>query len=214
MAFASDRNGPSSVHRKAADGSGLEEMIPADAGGNAFPTDWSQDGRLLAVDRNKPPTIDLWLVPTDGRKPYALAQTEFLEQTASFSPDGRWIAYVSDESSANEIYVQALGKVGKHRVSTSGGTQPRWRRDGRELFFIDAANRLMAVAVGAGDAFVGSPPIGLFSACGTNTAPYLYRYDVAADGARSLWLCPVPRDAPSVVTVFVHWAAHLEARGR
>ncbi|OFW24094.1 MAG: hypothetical protein A3H97_18355 [Acidobacteria bacterium RIFCSPLOWO2_02_FULL_65_29] len=215
MAFASDRNGLSSVYRKAADGSGLEEMIPTDAGGNSFPTDWSQGGRLLAVDVNRPPTsLDVWLVPTDGRKPYALAQTEFQEQTASFSSDGRWIAYVSDESGANEIYVQTLGKAGKQRVSTSGGTQPRWRRDGRELFFIDAANRLMAVAVGAGDVFGGSPPIALFSACGTNTAPYEYRYAVSADGTRSLWLCPTPRDAPSVVNVFVHWAAHLEARGR
>jgi eukaryotic-like serine/threonine-protein kinase len=140
VAFASDRNGLSTVYRKGADGSGPEELIPTPrAGGHTFPDDWSQDGRLLAVHVSVPlKTLDVWVVPTDARNPYGLAQTEFQEQHPSFSPDGRWIAYVSDESGAHEVYVQALGKAGKQRVSTSGGIQPRWRRDGRELFFINA----------------------------------------------------------------------------
>jgi hypothetical protein len=158
-------------------------------------------------------SLDVWVVPIDDRKPYEVAQTTFQELSASLSPDGRWIAFMSDESGAPAVYVQALGKAGKQRVSTSGGMLPRWRGDERELFFIDAANRLMAVAVGEGEGFVGSPPIALFKACGS-TAPQQYRYDIAADGARSLWLCPAPRDAPSLVTVSVGRAAQFEARGR
>jgi hypothetical protein len=112
------------------------------------------------------------------------------------------MAYVSDESGAQEVYVQPIGKAGKRRVSTSGGVGPRWRRDGRELFFIDAANRLVVVAVGTGESFEVSAPVALHSSC----RPRVFeesRYDVAADGMRSLWLCPPARVAPSVVNVSI-----------
>ena len=209
VAFASDRNGMSTVYRKAADGSGPEELIPTpNPGGTTFPDDWSADGRLLAVHVSTPlRALDVRVVPTDDRKPYGLAQSELQEQNAAFSPDGRWVAYVSDESGAPEVYVQALGKAGKQRVSTSGGVQPRWRRDGRELFFINTAGKLMAVEVRAGDGPAGSPPVALFDACGPSTPQYR-RYAVAPDGARSLWLCATPRVTPSLVTVSIDWAAH------
>jgi hypothetical protein len=107
---------------------------------------------------------------------------------------------VSDESGAPEVYVQSVGKAGKRRVSTSGGVGPRWRRDGRELFFIDASNRLMVVAAGTGEAFENSPPVPVHNSC----RPRVFeeqRYEVAADGTRSLWVCPPARVAPSVVNV-------------
>jgi hypothetical protein len=87
---------------------------------------------------------------------------------------------------------------------------PRWRRDGRELFFVDAANRFMAVAVGAGDTFVPSRPVALFTTCLIPGGPDQRPYDVAPDGSRSLWLCPTPPKEPSLVNVFVDWAAGLE----
>ena len=204
LAFASDRDGLSAVYRKAADASGPEVLISTAAvPGNRFPDDWSEDGRLLAVHSSTPETaLDVWVVPNDGGKAFEAAGSAFQEHSASFSPDGRWIAYVSDESGAPEVYVQTLGKAGKRRVSTSGGIEPKWRRDSRELFFVDGANRLMAVAVGAGDTFVGSPPIALYNACGS-ALPEQRRYDVSADGARSLWLCPSPQTTASVVTVSI-----------
>jgi Tol biopolymer transport system component len=217
MAFASDRNGLSTVYRKATNGSRAEELVPtASVVGNVFPNDWSLEGGQLAAQVSTPQMLtDVWvLTPTTNGRPYPLAQTKFQEQTATFSPDGHWIAYVSDESGTPEVYVQPLGKSGRQRVSNLGGMYPRWRRDGRELFFVDAANKFMAVPVGAGDTFVGSPPVTLFNACGTAGEPFQYRYDIAADGQRSLWLCPRPRTAPSVMNVFVDWAAQLEGRRR
>jgi Tol biopolymer transport system component len=210
LAFGSDRNGLSAVYRKATDGSGREVALSmTGVPGNRFPDDWSEDGQLLAVHSSMPDTaLDLWVVPIDGRPAYEVARTKFQEQSLRFSPDGRWIAYVSDVSGRPEIYVQALGKTDKRRVSTAGGIAPRWRRDGGELFFVDAANRLMAVAIKDGKP-VGSTRA-LFNTCGPSGTAHL-RYDVVADGARSLWLCPSARPTASLVTVSIQ-PAQLEAR--
>jgi hypothetical protein len=96
-------------------------------------------------------------------------------------------------------------------VSNAGGRFVKWRSDGRELFFVDAANTFVAVAVDASDKFVHSPPVHLFDACsapglGADGAPY----DVTADGSRSLWLCPTPPRKPSLVNVFVGWTSLAE----
>jgi eukaryotic-like serine/threonine-protein kinase len=215
IAFASDRNGLSTVYRKASDSSGAEELVPTSSvTGNIFSDDWSSEGGWLAAHVSTPTTLlDVWVLSLTGAdRSYPLAQTRFQEQTPSFSPNERWIAYVSDESGTPEVYVQTLGETGRQRVSTAGGMYPRWRRDGRELFFVDASGRFTAVAVGAGDTFAGSPPVALFNACGPPGGPFPNRYDIAADGNRSLWLCPTPRTAPSLANVFVDWAAQLEGR--
>ena len=217
IAFASDRNGLSTVYRKAINGSGAEELVPsASLTGNIFPDDWSSEGELLAVHVSTPTTLlDVWVLPLTGAgRPYPLAQTRFQEQTPSFSPDGRWIAYVSDESGTPEVYVQRVGQSGRQRLSNAGGMYPRWRRDGRELFFVDTGGRLTVVAVSAGDTFAGSPPVALFKVCVPPGRPFQNRYDIDVDGKRSLWLCPLPRTAPSLVNVFVDWAAQLEGRRR
>ncbi len=216
VAFASDRNGASTVYRRPSDGSGSEELVPTPTvKGNVFPNDWSPDGALLTAHVSTPQTLlDLWIVPlTDDRKPYQLVQTRFTEQMASFSPDGRRVAHVSDESGTPEVYVQAIGGGNRQRVSRSGGLHPRWRGDGRELFFIDGTNRFVAVGVGAGDTFTATTPVALFNACGTaGTTAGEKRYDVLADGARSLWVCPTPMNAPSQVNVLVNWQEGLKQR--
>jgi Tol biopolymer transport system component len=204
IAFASDRDGFSALYRTSADGSGSETPTPTGGiPGNRFPDDWSADGRLLAIHSSTPETsLDVWVRPNDSRQPYEVARSTFQEHSSRLSPDGRWIAYVSDESGALEVYVQPLGKAGKRRVSGSGGVGPRWRGDGRELFFIDASNRLMAAAVGTGQAFENSPPVALHNSC----RPRVFeeqRYEVAADGTRTLWVCPPARVAPSVVNVSI-----------
>jgi WD40 repeat protein len=204
LAFASDRDGFSGLYRMAADGSGSEAPTPTGAiAGHRFPGDWSADGSLLAVHSSAPGTaLDVWIVREGNPEPYGVARSTFQESSPRLSPDGRWIAYVSDESGALEVYVQPVGKGGKRRVSTAGGVGPRWRGDGRELFFIDASNRLVAAAIGSGDAFVSSPPVVLHDSCRPRVSEE-QRYEVAADGTRTLWVCPPARVAPSVVNVSI-----------
>ena len=204
LAFASDRAGLSSVFRRPADASKPEVEVPtAGLPGHRFVDDWSPDGRMMAMHTStQETTLDAWIVPLDDRKPYEIARTTFQEHSQRFSPDGRWLAFVSSESGTLEVYVQALGKVGKHRVSTSGGTGPRWRGDSRELFFVDGMGRLASVSVAPGDAFVTTPPVALFNACGTNTTEN-ERYEIDARGQRSLWICPSRRNAAARVSVSV-----------
>jgi dipeptidyl aminopeptidase/acylaminoacyl peptidase len=114
------------------------------------PTDWSADGRFLLFEAVDPKTgSDIWALPFDGdRKPFPVVQTSFDESTSQFSPDGKWIAYQSNESGRYEIYLQPFpGPAGKSQVSTNGGAQVRWRRDGKELFYIAFDGRLMAVPI-------------------------------------------------------------------
>jgi Tol biopolymer transport system component len=204
LAFDSDRAGFSSIFRRPADGSKPEVEVPTNGlPGHRFVDDWSLDGRMMAVHTSTPETVlDAWVVPLDGRKPYEIARTPFQEHSARFSPDGRLLAFVSSESGALEVYVQVLGKVGKHRVSTAGGTAPRWRGDSRELFFIDGTGRLASVSVAPGDAFVATSPAALFNACGTNT-PENERYEIDASGERSLWVCPSRRNPATRMSVSV-----------
>ena len=126
-----------------------------------IPHDWSSDGRVIVYSDDNPKTHnDIGLLPTHGdRKPAPFLQTSFEESDARMSPDGHSIAYVSDESGKSEVYVASFPTgASRRRVSVEGGSQPRWRRDGRELFFLAADARVMAVAVRAGEpADLGAP---------------------------------------------------------
>ena len=216
IAFASDRSGPSTVYRRASNGAATETLIPTTGmPGNVFPDEWSRKDGMLAVHVSTPATLlDVWVLSlTPSGRSYPVAQTRFQELSPSFSPDGRWIAFVSDESGTPEVYVQRLGQGGSQKVSTAGGRFVKWRSDGRELFFVDAANRFVAVAVDASDRFVPATPVHLFDAClspvgGADQAPY----DVTVDGSRSLWLCPTPPRVPSLVNVFVGWTNLADKR--
>jgi Tol biopolymer transport system component len=136
VVFNSNRSGAQDLYWKPADGTGVEELLLATPQSKS-PSDWSPDGRFLLY-RSSDPTMgwDLWALPLEGdRKPFPVVQTRFSERDPQFSPDGKWIAYQSDESGRHEIYVQPFaGQGGKSQVSTEGGAQVRWRRDGRELF--------------------------------------------------------------------------------
>ena len=156
------------------------------------------------------------------RKPRPLLTTPFGERRGKFSPDGRWIAYESDESGNYEIYVipfsgdanagQPRAAAGKLRVSTNGGTMPRWRRDGKELFFLDSNDRLMAAAVDVrGDALQLGEITPLFAVRGSPIGSQ-YTYDVSPDGQRFLVTTEQdPRsDAPSPpITIVVNWLEGL-----
>ena len=115
------------------------------------PTDWSADGRfvLYTFSGTFPATSDIWALPLFGdRKPFPVVQTEFTESQGTFSPDGRWIAYTTDETGQPNVYVQPFLRAGrKYRISPNGGRNPHWRADGKELFYLDAAGTMTAVPI-------------------------------------------------------------------
>jgi serine/threonine protein kinase len=182
------------LHRKAFAG-GLETVL-FDQGkiGFGIAMDWSRDGRIALFRTNTPETgWDIWAVPMEGEQtPRAIAQSRFDERTAQLSPDVTLIAYESNESGPFEIYVQPFpGPGAKARVSTAGGSQVRWRADGRELFYMAPDGRLMAVSVGRTSA--GQPPelgspVALFSANVESAirGGISHEYAVSNDGQRFL----------------------------
>ncbi|HET9386257.1 MAG TPA: protein kinase [Gemmatimonadales bacterium] len=185
--------------------------------------DWSRDGRFLLYAAHDPKAgtdeTDLWALPLTGDgKPFPVVQTRFQERNGQFSPDGRWIAYVSNETGSDEVYIQPFpGPGGKIQVSNSGGTDPRWRRDGRELFFVAADGKLMAVPIeitADGQTLNPGAPMALFQtrlATGGNIAiGWLTRpqYAVASDGR---FLMNVAVDTPvEPITIVLNWDAGLK----
>ena len=147
LVFRSTRKGSYDLFQKPASGT-VDEQPLLITPENETPLDWSQDGRFLLYSTQNPKTAsDIWALPMMGeRKPFAVLQSTFDEIQGQFSPDGRWLAYASNESGRYEIYVRTFPEAGgKWQVSAAGGMQPRWRRDGRELFYVAPDTRLMAV---------------------------------------------------------------------
>src|SRR5262249_39412833 len=147
-----DRNAAPSLQVKALVDTGSGRPLLQPTGWIQFPWDWTETaaGQFLVYCDGTPETSnDLMVLPLQGaRTPRPFHRTRFNETDARFSPDGRWIAYVSDESGQREVYVGAFDGSGeKRRVSTSGGLAPRWRRDGKEIFYLTAAGTMMAASV-------------------------------------------------------------------
>jgi WD40 repeat protein len=215
--FASDRDGAYNLYQKVSSGAGIEEAL-LNSHETKYPYDWSQDGHFLlyAVAAQK---YDLWVLPVTGddHKPMPYLQTESSATQARFSPDSRWIAYMSDESGKSEIYVRPFPAAsgGKWMVSKGGGNQPIWRRDGKELFYISADSKLMAVEVAAASGtFQAGIPKALFAApiWGGGAINNVTRYDVTADGKKFL-INSLPTETtsapPSAITVVLNWQAGL-----
>jgi Tol biopolymer transport system component len=181
----------------------------------SFPDDWSADGRYVVYEFVEPKTrTDLWMLPLFGdRKPQPFLVTPANEAHAKLSPDGKWIAYASDALDRVEVFDQPFPSgPGRWQVSTSGGDEPLWRRDGKELFYLSADRKLMAVAIhGNAGRFEAAAPRELFS---TPLAPPVLtgnfgHYAVSADGQRFLLAAPV-EEAPTPITVVVNWRAGLK----
>ena len=133
---------------------------------NQYPDDFSPDGKWLVYDNQTAKTgRDLWLLPLEGdRKPVPYLQTPFNETSARFSSDSKWMAYQSNESGRPEVYVQTVPTSGaKYQISTSGGTFPAWRRDGKELYYISPDRKLMAVPMKIGSTIEAGTPQSLFA---------------------------------------------------
>ena len=193
---------------------GNEDIVPGSVPAVTV-EDWSPDGRYLLYTARGPRSYsDLWLLPLDrSRPPFPYLQTPFNKTQAQVSPDGRWIAYTSYESGADEIYVDSFPVPGRRRqVSTAGGVQPRWRKDGAELFYVAPDQRLMALPVKTESDFDIGVPQALFK---TRVLPHgsqsigLYtKYAVSPDGQSFFCLVP-PEDSGPQITVVLNWTAAL-----
>lgn len=207
------------IYEKSASGAGEEKELLKKPGEIMLPTSWSYDGRfLLYYTASVPKTgSDLWVLPLEGdRKPVLLLGTQFNEGNASFSPDGRWVAYVSNESGRNEIYVRpfvasgssgpSLGE-GKWQVSKDGGTNPKWRADGKEIIFNFGFTILSVDVNRSGAGFQMGTPKQLFRAPANNA------WDVTDDGKRFMMIVPPNQGmqtASTPITVVLNWQADLK----
>jgi eukaryotic-like serine/threonine-protein kinase len=214
IAYSSNRNGAFDIFLAPASGGSAEERLVV--GGSIYANDFSPDGRLLIYESMDPKTqSDLSVIPLEGeRKPKAFLRTEAMEFHASFSPNGRWVAYTSNATGRAEVYVRAFPSgEGPWQVSSEGGDQARWRRNGSELFYMSLDRRMMGVAVnGEGAAFKASPPRALFRARTRAPGNQAFRgaYSVSADGQRFLITKLVEDPAKATITVVVNWASKLQ----
>ncbi len=219
IAFAqTQKDGSSDIYKKASNGSGPDEVLDKDSRFK-IPYDWSRDGQYIIEGVLDPKTrFDIWVLPlrsqgaSGERKAFPYLQTEFDEKNARLSPDGRWLAYSSDETRNDEIYVQTFPQHGgKWQVSTNGGTLPVWSHDGKHLFFIDGKGKMTSVDIKNVDAknpqFEAGVPVPLFDArlgiLGES------RFDVSKDG-RFLIPIQVSQTESSPITVLVNWESALK----
>jgi eukaryotic-like serine/threonine-protein kinase len=207
LSFTSDRSGLPDLYQKLSSGSGSDELL-LEPGPMRWTTDWSGDGRFLIFQESGPQGYDIRAMELPGKKVTSLLKTPFNESQGRLSPDGRWLAYTSDESGKLEVYVQPFPPGGlKWSISTAGGSQPEWRSDGRELFYIAADRGLMAVDVkAAGSGFEAGVPHRLFA---TNTreaaAPYFHYYAAAAEGQRFLVNTIAQETLAPPIVVVLNW---------
>ena len=211
LIFAVHRHGAQAkIYRKVSSGEGEAEPV-LEGDSNEHPIDWSADGKYLLVHRaNDTSGLDLMYLPlSENPKPQLFLATQFQEAQGQFSPNGRWVAYTSGESGREEVYVKPFPSgEGKWQIS-SGGSEPRWRADGKELFYLSTDGSLMVVEVNAENTFETSPPVTLFKSNLSYQDLDFYggahRYDVTRDGQRFLVNTIVVPATPTSLNVIVNW---------
>jgi Tol biopolymer transport system component len=200
------------IYRKLASGAGAEELLVRTKA-LAVPKSWSPDGRFIVYAQiNAETGSDLLAIPVQtAAKPFVVVQTPGTDDQGQFSPDGRWLAYTSNESGISEVYVvpfPASATGGKWLVSRGGGVQPRWNRNGRELFYISPDWKMMAVEVTRQPVFQAGTPRPLFQTemvdTGIRTGPM--SWDLAPDGNRFLIISENSGETPSL-SVVLNWRA-------
>src|SRR5262245_44035371 len=211
IVYCSNRKGHFNLYQKAANGDGAEEAL-VESSVTKYPTSWSRDGRfvLYFTTGDSKTRSDLWVLPMFGeRKPFPFLQTEAMEVWGEFSPDGRWIAYVSSESGQGGVYIKPFpGPGGKQQVSIAGGSVTRWRGDGKELFYLAADNRLMAAEVKIEGSILEVGTVRtLFE---IKPARQGRDFDVTADGQRFLVNTLVKDLETSPITLVVNWTADFK----
>jgi eukaryotic-like serine/threonine-protein kinase len=203
LAFSSTREGLGGIFTKRVDGGGYQSLFAS--AGVGVPTDWTADRLLL--DSNTTNGGSVWsLAPGGDRK-----ATLLVEGGASgvLSQDGRWLAYVSSESGRMEVYVRAVSGGRPYQISRAGGSEPRWRRDGKELFFVSADRKIVAVPVTTGATFNAAEPQTLPIDTQPDVVGNRHTYDVDAVGQRFLVARPTGMDPTPQIAVMLNWQALL-----
>jgi len=180
-----------------------------------YPTDWSRDGRYIFFNVLAENTkYDVWAVSTADRRAGPILDTVNVERDAVLSPDGKWLAYDSDESGRLEVYVQPFSGIDsterrRWKISTAGAALPKWRADGKELFFITTSGKVMSTAVHpSGEVFEFEPPAKLFQ---TRPIPKVWNFfDVSPDGQKFLVNLPLEWASSSQIMVVTNWTEKLK----
>jgi serine/threonine-protein kinase len=206
IVYMSDRTGVFNVYWQPSDGSGRAERL-IESPYETHPGTWSPDGNVMAFGQVSPTShkMDIWsLTVAPERRLRPLIQTPSDKIWVRFSPDGHWLAYVSDETGRNEVYVQSFPNLGaKHPISNGGGTRPRWAHDGRELFYQNG-NETMAVPIATQPIFSAGAPRLLFSGYGG--------YDVARDGRFVMVQHARSDEGATQITLVQNWFEELKRR--
>ena len=218
--FRTNRKGLIELYQKAASAGGNDEPFllekPAREGGTGVstmvPTDWSPDGQYVSISAGEP--SDLWLVPVTGdRKPVSLVRSPSDQGHANFSPNGRFIAYSTNESESGryEVYVETLPPSDrKWPISTNGGYEPRWRADGREIYYLAEDRKLMGVPVSSGAALFGVPTALFQTDVPAGVSLFRTHYVPSRDGTRFLVHTRSGDLVPASITVVLNWTAGLK----
>ena len=212
--YASSVKGSSRIYAKVSDGSSPERMVLEEDDASEYPRSISPDGRYLVYEKKVPKNENgyhLWALPLAGDgKPFPIVQDAFEETAAAVSPDGKWMAYQRNESGRRDIYITAFPAGGaKWQVSSNGGTAAKWRRDGKELFFLDPSDNIVAVDVNtSGNAVKLGAPHTLFQAVGIQRD--FGPYDVTADGKKFLINSGNLKEGTEPVTLVQNWPAELK----
>jgi dipeptidyl aminopeptidase/acylaminoacyl peptidase len=209
LVYTSSRSGQTDLFEKPIGGGAETLLVASDE--PKYPEDWSSDGRYI-IYLSPIGGRRFWALPmVDDRRPFIIVDTPFAKDEPHFSSDGRWLAYYSDESGRAEVYVQPFPGPGERvRVSTDGGSQPRWKKDGTELFYLSLDGKFMSAAMRYQPALQVDVPRVLFQTPITDATPNLDQYDVTADGQRFVVLAPVEGDTQSPITVVLNWTAGLK----
>jgi Tol biopolymer transport system component len=212
VAFSSDRGRPKRfIFTKPPDGSANEQPI-AELTGFTHLSSWTPNGKTIAYAHYDAITAgDIWTITIGERQPKAFLKTQFNEHSGSFSPDGRWIAYVSNESGRDEIYVVPYPAAGgRWQVSTAGGAEPVWSRDGKELFYRNG-DKMMAVPVETRATFSVSTPKQLFEGSFIKDHRNDVNYDVSPDGKRFLMVKEFEAETRTAdINVVLDWFTELQ----
>ncbi len=207
VAFTSERSGLPSLWKKRALGKGVAEELWA-PGSPVFANDWSHDGRLIAVSHLRPSgKWGVWIVPADGKsKPFAFVADEFDDLLPVFSPDGRYVAYSSDETGRSEIYLRSFPSgEGKWQVSVKGGFEPHWSANGNTIYYRREDGTIVAAPVTVGEAFSVGVPRELFRANLASVALWRNLFIVADGGQRFLLVSPFGNPQVAGMTVVLNW---------
>ena len=213
VVFQSNRKSGFNLYWKLSSGAGADELL-LESDQVKAPGDWSSDGRFLLFRSIDPQTgFDLWVLPVFGdKKPFPFLKTPFEERNGQFSADGKWIAYQSNESGRFEIYVQPFpGPGGKFQISSNGGAQPRWNKNGKEIFYVSLDSKMMAVPVkltADGQSIETGTGATLFPVRipgGPVSAFNKQQYAVSSDGQRFLVNLTVDNGAASPITLIYNW---------